>query len=48
MSELLADLLPRRSLGSETREPTVRGVLDAGAERVRTELADQPELQAEC
>jgi len=28
-------------------EPTVRSVLDAGAERVKTELAGQPELQAE-
>jgi tetratricopeptide (TPR) repeat protein len=29
------------------REPTVRNLLDAGAERVRSELADQPELRAE-
>jgi eukaryotic-like serine/threonine-protein kinase len=29
------------------REPTVRNILDAGAERVRQELADQPELKAE-
>jgi serine/threonine protein kinase/tetratricopeptide (TPR) repeat protein len=28
-------------------EPTVRGLLDAGADRVRKELAGQPELQAE-
>ena len=27
--------------------PTVRGLLDAGADRVQKELADQPELQAE-
>lgn len=48
VSELLTDLLTSADpYASETREPTVRGVLDAGAERVRTELADQPELQAE-
>jgi serine/threonine protein kinase/Tfp pilus assembly protein PilF len=29
------------------REPTVRGILDAGAERLEKELAGQPELQAE-
>ncbi len=30
-----------------TGEPTVRALLDGGAERVQRELADQPELQAE-
>ena len=47
VSELLADLLTSADpYGSETREPTVRGVLDAGAERVRTE-SRPAELQAE-
>ena len=31
----------------EVKEPTVRGLLDAGAARVEKELADEPELQAE-
>ncbi|MGH9160423.1 MAG: tetratricopeptide repeat protein [Vicinamibacteraceae bacterium] len=50
VSELLAGLLAgadpyatRESRG----EPTVRELLDAGAERVQKELAGQPELQAE-
>ena len=50
VSELLTGLLtgsdpyePRETRG----EPTVRGLLDAGAERVQKELAGQPELQAE-
>jgi serine/threonine protein kinase/Tfp pilus assembly protein PilF len=50
VSELLTGLLT----GSDPwatpeagREPTVRGLLDAGAARVQKELAGQPELQAE-
>jgi len=31
----------------ETSEPTVRGILDAGAAKVRQQLGGQPELQAE-
>jgi serine/threonine protein kinase/Tfp pilus assembly protein PilF len=31
----------------ESKEPTVRGLLDAGAERIEKDLARQPELQAE-
>ena len=50
VSELLTRLLTGADPYStpETRgEPTVRGLLDAGAERVQKELVDQPELQAE-
>ena len=50
VSELLTRLLTGADPYStpETRgEPTVRGLLDAGAERVQKELGDQPELQAE-
>ena len=49
ISELLTGLLTgsdpygNRAAG----EPTVRSILDAGAERVQKELAGQPELQAE-
>ncbi len=50
VSELLTGLLtgsdpyePRETRG----EPTVRGLLDAGAARVQKELGAQPELQAE-
>src|SRR5690606_1159197 len=32
---------------SRDREPTVRNILESGAEHVRRELADQPELRAE-
>ena len=48
MSELLTGLLTGADpFGSRQREPTVRDVLDAGAGRVKAELAGQPELQAE-
>jgi serine/threonine protein kinase/tetratricopeptide (TPR) repeat protein len=51
MTELLTSLLrgadPYRTPDGKVSEPTVRTLLDAGAERVRLELADQPELQAE-
>jgi serine/threonine protein kinase/tetratricopeptide (TPR) repeat protein len=51
MTELLTSLLrgadPYRTPDGKITEPTVRSLLDAGAERVRSELADQPELQAE-
>ncbi len=49
VSELLTGLLtisdPFRTPGGS--EPTVRGLLDAGAERARKELAAEPELRAE-
>ena len=49
ISELLTGFLtsvdPYRTPGND--EPTVRNLLDAAATRVNTELADQPELQAE-
>ncbi|MGE3277330.1 MAG: tetratricopeptide repeat protein [Vicinamibacterales bacterium] len=48
-SELLTDLLtgadPFRT--PDGTEPTVSNLLDRGADRISTELADQPELQAE-
>jgi serine/threonine protein kinase len=50
VSELLTSLLSGADpyLDRATRgEPTVRGLLDAGVERVQTELAAQPEVQAE-
>jgi serine/threonine protein kinase/tetratricopeptide (TPR) repeat protein len=50
VSELLTRMLTSADPYStpETRgEPTVRGLLDAGAARVQTELVGQPELQAE-
>ena len=51
VSELLMGLLtsadPYANRGATSGEPTVRALLDGGAERVRTELAGQPELQAE-
>ena len=48
VSELLTGLLTGADpFGTREREPTVRDVLDAGAGRVRDELGDQPELQAE-
>jgi serine/threonine protein kinase/Tfp pilus assembly protein PilF len=49
VSELMTGLLTGAD-PYETRqgkEPTVRGILDAGAERLEKELAGQPELQAE-
>jgi serine/threonine protein kinase/Flp pilus assembly protein TadD len=49
VSELLTGLLTEADpyATHEAREPTVRGLLDAGAARVEKELAGQPELQAE-
>jgi len=47
VSELLTDLLTGADPYSEKKEPTVRELLDSGAERVRKELAGQPELEAE-
>jgi serine/threonine protein kinase/tetratricopeptide (TPR) repeat protein len=50
----VSELLTRLLTGADPyanrdtpNEPTVRGLLDAGAERVQRELAGQPELQAE-
>ena len=49
VSDLLASVLtsvdPYRTPGAA--EPTVRNLLDSAAERIATELGDQPELQAE-
>jgi tetratricopeptide (TPR) repeat protein len=48
MSELLTSLLTGADpYATRDREPTVRNILDAGAERAQQELADQPELKAE-
>jgi serine/threonine protein kinase/tetratricopeptide (TPR) repeat protein len=48
IGELLTSLLTGADpFASRDREPTVRNILDAGAERVHKELADQPELRAE-
>jgi tetratricopeptide (TPR) repeat protein/DNA-directed RNA polymerase specialized sigma24 family protein len=48
IGELLTSLLTGADpFASRDREPTVRTILDAGAERVQKELADQPELKAE-
>jgi eukaryotic-like serine/threonine-protein kinase len=49
VSDLLTGLLTGADPSGEqqAREPTVRGILDAGAERIEKELAGQPELQAE-
>jgi tetratricopeptide (TPR) repeat protein len=48
MSELLTSFLTGADpYATRDREPTVRNILDAGAERVQKELADQPELKAE-
>ncbi len=51
MTELLTSMLegadPYRTPDGTVTEPTVRSILDGGAERIRKELADQPELQAE-
>jgi serine/threonine protein kinase/Flp pilus assembly protein TadD len=46
ISDLLTSLLTAADPYSAP-EPTVRGLLDAGATRVHTELAGQPELQAQ-
>ena len=50
VSELLTGLLTGADPYYESpqaTEPTVRGLLDAGAERIEKELTHQPELQAE-
>jgi tetratricopeptide (TPR) repeat protein len=48
MSELLTSLLTGADpYATRDREPTVRNILDAGADRVQKELGDQPELKAE-
>ena len=48
MSELLTSLLTGADpVATHDREPTVRNILDAGAERVQKELEGQPELKAE-
>ncbi|HET7699098.1 MAG TPA: serine/threonine-protein kinase [Vicinamibacterales bacterium] len=48
MSELLTSLLTGADpYPTRDREPTVRNILDAGAERVQNELGGQPELKAE-
>ena len=49
VSELMAGLLTGADPNEarQGREPTVRGILDAGAERLEKDLAGQPELQAE-
>jgi serine/threonine protein kinase/Tfp pilus assembly protein PilF len=48
MSELLTSFLTGADpYATRDREPTVRNILDAGAERVQKELSDQPELKAE-
>jgi len=48
VSELLTSLLTAADpYATRDREPTVRNVLDAGAERVQKELGNQPALKAE-
>jgi tetratricopeptide (TPR) repeat protein len=48
MSALLTSLLTGADpYASRDREPTVRNILDAGAERVQKELGDQPDVKAE-
>lgn len=48
IAELLTSLLTGADpYATHDREPTVRNILEAGAEHVRRELADQPELRAE-
>jgi serine/threonine protein kinase/Tfp pilus assembly protein PilF len=49
VSELLMGLLTRADpfAARTTAEPTLRHLLDSGAEQVQTELADQPGLQSE-
>ena len=50
ISELLMGLLTSAdpyAIRSSSSEPTVRGLLDAGADQVQKDLAGEPELQAE-
>ena len=49
VSDLLTGMLTAANpyAAHEIKEPTVRALLDAGAERVRKELAGQPELKAQ-
>jgi serine/threonine-protein kinase len=48
ISELLTSLLTGADpYATHDREPTVRHILDAGAERVAKELRDQPDVKAE-
>jgi eukaryotic-like serine/threonine-protein kinase len=48
VSELMTSLLTASDpYATRDREPTVRNILDAGAERVAKELRDQPPLKAE-
>jgi len=50
VSELLSRLLTGADPyynSLQDKEPTVRGILDAGAERIEKELAGQPDVQAE-
>jgi len=47
LTQLLAGADPYRTPDAGAKEPTLRSILDAGAERVRRELVDEPELQAE-
>ena len=48
ISELLTSLLTGSDpYATRDREPTVRNILDAGAERVERELRDQPAVKAE-
>ena len=48
VSELLMGLLTSADpFAPRTNEPTVRNLLDAGAEQVQKDLTDQPDLQAE-
>lgn len=48
ITDLLTSLMTGADpYASHDREPTVRNILDAGADRVRRELGDEPELRAE-
>ena len=49
VSNLLVGLLTGADpyVGHESREPTVRGILDAGSARIDKELAGQPDLKAQ-
>jgi eukaryotic-like serine/threonine-protein kinase len=47
VADLLTGLLTGSDPYRDPGEPTVRAILDAGAERVNKELSGQPELQAE-